>query len=375
MLLLVRRCTSSVTLRPPRATTFFKTRGTAKDFDKQEAGVYCGDAAAERYLGAVPGLNDWSRWHESPPALRNGHAHTIFAAKCRFTARVTYAREFIDTPDGGTLALDVVVGADEDDSPVTSPRFFSARRGSTDDVRAAGDRIRDTYGPSRLCAIGWSNSGTIVTNALAEQGDAAGLDAACCLAAPLDMPTSSANLEKPFHRNVYDRSIGGSLAEKVRGARDLFLDEAGRPTAVPAWGGGTFVADVDRAAAASTIRDVDEAITAPCFGFETVDAYYADASADQRVAAVAKPLLVVNAADDPIALFTTKRGVFDFDALAANPNVVAAVTAHGGHLGWCDAAAPCGPPSWLQENALYFSTPPLTPGPLAPLATAACPRP
>ncbi|KAH8054733.1 poly(3-hydroxybutyrate) depolymerase [Aureococcus anophagefferens] len=382
MLLLVRRCTSSVTLRPPRATTFFKTRGTAKDFDKQEAGVYCGDAAAERYLGAVPGLNDWSRWHESPPALRNGHAHTIFAAKCRFTARVTYARAFIDTPDGGTLALDVVVGADEEDdtyvrgqaaaahargwrvavlnmrscaeSPVTSPRFFSARRGSTDDVRAAVDRIRETYGPSRLCAIGWSNSGTIVTNALAEQGDAAGLDAACCLAAPLDMPTSSANLEKPFHRNVYDRSIGGSLAEKVRGARDLFLDEAGRPTAVPAWGGGTFVADVDRAAAASTIRDVDEAITAPCFGFETVDAYYADASADQRVAAVAKPLLVVNAADDPIARFTTKRGVFDFDALAANPNVVAAVTAHGGHLGWCDAAAPCGPPSWLQENALDF---------------------
>ena len=43
-----------------------------------------------------------------------------------------------------------------------------------------------------------------------------------------------------------------------------------------------------------------------------------------------------------------------FDALAANPNVVAAVTAHGGHLGWCDAAAPCGPPSWLQENALDF---------------------
>ena len=417
MLLLIRRCTSSVTLRPPRATkTVFKTRGTAMEFDKQEAGVYCGDEAAERYLANLPGLNDWSRWHESPPALRNGHAHAIFAAKCRFTARVTYAREFIDTPDGGTLALDVVVGADESvsrnpsgatfvkspattsdgapflvllsglgggsqdtyvrgqaaaahargwrvavlnmrscaESPVTSPRFFSARRGSTDDVRAAVDRIRETYGPSRLCAIGWSNSGTIVTNALAEQGDAAGLDAACCLAAPLDMPTSSANLEKPFHKNVYDRSIGGSLAEKVRGARDLFLDDAGRPKAVPAWGGGTFVADVDRASAASTIRDVDEAITAPCFGFETVDAYYADASADQRVAAVAKPLLVVNAADDPIARFTTKRGVFDFDALAANPNVVAAVTAHGGHLGWCDAAAPCGPPSWLQENALNF---------------------
>ena len=69
---------------------------------------------------------------------------------------------------------------------------------------------------------------------------------------------------------------------------------------------------------------------------------------------MAKPLLVVNAADDPIARFTTKRGVFDFDALAATTFGFAAVTAHGGHLGWCDAAAPCGPPSWLQENALNF---------------------
>ncbi|KAH8072236.1 poly(3-hydroxybutyrate) depolymerase [Aureococcus anophagefferens] len=314
ILLLVRRCTSSVTLRPPRATTFFKTRGTAKDFDKQEAGVYCGDLAAERYLGALPGLNDWSRWHESPPALRNGHAHTIFAAKCRFTARVTYACEFIDTPDGGTLALDVVVGADEDDvSRNPSGATFVKNSATTSDgapflvlLSGLGGGSQDTYVRGQAAAAharGWRvavlnmrscaespvtsprffsarRGGTIVANALAEQGDAAGLDAACCLAAPLDMPTSSANLEKPFHRNVYDRSIGGSLAEK------------------------------------------------------TVDAYYADASADQRVAAVAKPLLVVNAADDPIARFTTKRGVFDFDALAANPNVVAAVTAHGGHLGW-----------------------------------------
>ena len=84
-------------------------------------------------------------------------------------------------------------------------------------------------------------------------------------------------------------------------------------------------------------RAVDEALTAPCFGFPSVDAYYADASADQRVKGIGVPLLIMNAADDPIAQYNVKAGVFDAETLAANPNLVVAVTATGGHLGWCDA--------------------------------------
>ena len=45
-------------------------------------------------------------------------------------------------------------------------------------------------------------------------------------------------------------------------------------------------------------------------------------------AAVAKdigvPLLIMNAADDPIAQYNVKEGVFDAETLAANPNLVAA---------------------------------------------------
>ena len=62
----------------------------------------------------------------------------------------------------------------------------------------------------------------------------------------------------------------------------------------------------------------------------------------------------MNAADDPIALTTVKRGVFDYDAVAANDNLVVAVTARGGHLGWVDAADPTGPPDWAQETVLDF---------------------
>ena len=63
------------------------------------------------------------------------------------------------------------------------------------------------------------------------------------------------------------------------------------------------------------------------------------------------PLLIMNAADDPIAQYNVKEGVFDAETLAANPNLVVAVTATGGHLGWCDAADPAarraGRRTWL----------------------------
>ena len=408
---------AAIVINPPARTErkpiiSVETRNTAQAFTRREAGVYAGDAAVARFVARTPGLRSWAGWFKSPAYLKNGHAHTIFAAKFRWTASVVYRRHLLTTSDGGSLALDIVDkvsdetskdstgatyvdGAVEEDaspfllllsglgggsqdtyvraqaaaavergwkvgvlnmrscggSPVTSPRFFSARHGSVEDVRTATAWIRARIQPKSLCAIGWSNSGTIVCNALSEPDSL--IDAACCLAAPLDMPSSSANFERPFHRNVYDRAIGGSLAEKFRTAQHLFVED-GKPRRVPAYFGGDFVADVEKACTATTIRAVDEALTAPCFGFPSVDAYYADASADQRVKDIGVPLLVLNAADDPIAQYNVKEGVFDAETLAANPNLVVAVTATGGHLGWCDSDDPCGPPGWAQGVALDF---------------------
>mmetsp|Transcript_13735 Transcript_13735/g.43387 ORF Transcript_13735/g.43387 Transcript_13735/m.43387 type:complete len:427 (-) Transcript_13735:188-1468(-) len=376
-------------------------------------GVYAGSTALVR---EVPGLCSWEAWYEAPRWLRNGHAHTIWANKMRSAPGVRYGRELLETSDGGTLALDVLEGASTEfvidkarrfeptgrpfalllsglgggsqdsyvrsfgayaasrgfdvavlnmracgDSPVTSPRFFSAYRGSTDDVALAVQAIRERFAPPAVVGVGWSNSGTIVINALAAED--VGLDAACALAAPLNMPVSSKNLERWFHRNVYDRSIAASLSSKFRKHRSLFETPDGVPKPIPKWRSAeTFLVDADRAAAATSIRAVDDAVTAPCFGFDTVDQYYAFSSSHQRLAAVDKPLLVVNAADDPIALWG------DFDRLVAdvraNPNLVFAATDHGGHLGWCDKTDPTGQhPAWIQRCALDFLQAALPPSP------------
>jgi predicted alpha/beta-fold hydrolase len=55
-------------------------------------------------------------------------------------------------------------------------------------------------------------------------------------------------------------------------------------------------------------------------GFKTVEDYYKAAGSHQRVGGVARPLLVIQAADDPIApIAGTPR-----EALYANPNCILA---------------------------------------------------
>ncbi|KAJ1447312.1 Alpha/Beta hydrolase protein [Pelagophyceae sp. CCMP2097] len=395
-----------------------------------EEGVYVGGASelAQTIVARVPGLTSWSSWYKCPPLLGNGHAQTIFASKLRKTRGCDYARQLLTTPDGGTLALDLLVStsAKDDDvtnyadagktyaadvspefatrkfllllsglgggsqdgyvrsmaasamdrgwrvgvlnmrscggAPVTSPRFFSAHRGSTDDVRVALEWIGQNLNPDKIAALGWSNSGSIATNLLAEQAGlpktARQVDAACALATPLNMPMCSQNLDKWFHRNVYDRSLGSSLARNFRAHRHLF-EENGGPKTVPRWEGvgGTFVPDAAAAAASVTIREIDAYLTAPCFGFATVDAYYASASCDSRLADVRTPLLIVNALDDPIAPLSTDRAQTSqklVEAIATNPCLALAVTAAGGHLGWVDADEPRSSSKWIESCALDF---------------------
>lgn len=262
-------------------------------------------------------------------------------------------------------------------SPVTSPRFFSARNGATDDVRLAVAHVREQLmlrqgAEPKVAVVGWSNGATILNNVLADQATTHaegrgrfGADAGVTLACPLDMPKCSANFNRWFHGGVYDRAIAKSLMEKMSKWTHLFQDEAGNPKPVPKWegaeemGGGEekeFV--VDRRLLTcdlSTIRDIDEAITRRCFGFKSVDDYYAHASSGQRLSDVDVPLLVINAADDPIAFLGPPGSGTELpDAVSTNHNLILALTRQGGHLGWCDDKDAWGAPRWIESVTLKF---------------------
>ena len=64
------------------------------------------------------------------------------------------------------------------------------------------------------------------------------------------------------------------------------------------------------------------------------------------------PLLCLNAYDDPIApgasLIRALRNARD------NPNVLVGITAHGGHLGWCEPGDPWGGSAWVERATCGF---------------------
>ena len=88
--------------------------------------------------------------------------------------------------------------------------------------------------------------------------------------------------------------------------------------------------DVELAQRATTVREFDEAITAPSFGHRNADAYYRTAGSAQRIDKVKIPTLCIQASDDPISLYEA----IPFEAIENSQNLALIVTQGGGHLGW-----------------------------------------
>jgi predicted alpha/beta-fold hydrolase len=76
-----------------------------------------------------------------------------------------------------------------------------------------------------------------------------------------------------------------------------------------------------------TVRDFDDAITAPFCGFASADDYYARSSAMHVLGAITRPTLILTAQDDPFVPFST----FANRAMRENPQIALLAPRYGGH--------------------------------------------
>lgn len=100
-------------------------------------------------------------------------------------------------------------------------------------------------------------------------------------------------------------------------------------------------------AAARTIYQIDDRITAPSFGFKGADHYYATQSAQNYLDRIRVPTLLIHAKDDTFIPFEMYR----HPALSSNPWLRLLVTERGGHLGFL---ARRGARFWADEVAIEF---------------------
>jgi predicted alpha/beta-fold hydrolase len=97
-----------------------------------------------------------------------------------------------------------------------------------------------------------------------------------------------------------------------------------------------------------TIRQIDDHITAPSFGFGDADNYYRTQSCLGYLPEIRVPVLLVQSRDDTLVPFD----IFGNAAVRSNPRIELRATGHGGHLGFL-ARRPHR--FWLDETILEWA--------------------
>lgn len=162
---------------------------------------------------------------------------------------------------------------------------------------------------SRVVVAGFSLGGHVALRlALAPPPRVAAVAAVC---SPLDLDASCRALDTP-HKAVYRWHM-------LRGLRSMYARVAARSDAP---------LGVDEAKRIQRVREWDEAIIAPWFGFASASDYYTRQSVGPRLDQLAIPALYVLGCDDPVITPETVR-----PALRAATRLTVR-EAHGGHLGF-----------------------------------------
>jgi predicted alpha/beta-fold hydrolase len=99
-----------------------------------------------------------------------------------------------------------------------------------------------------------------------------------------------------------------------------------------------------------TIREFDEAYTAPHHGFRDAADYYHRASAMRVIDQISIPTLILTAADDPFV----PPAPFRDPAVVNNPHITVEVTPHGGHCGFIEEPAGMYDGYWAEREIVNF---------------------
>ena len=183
--------------------------------------------------------------------------------------------------------------------------FYHA--GLTADLRAAVANLEH----DRIYVLGYSLGGHIALRFAAE-GVPSRVVSVAAVCAPLNLAAGAYEIDKPQRRPYLNHLLHG-LRAMYRRCR--------HPQAMP-----ISAAQADRI---RTIRDWDDQIVAPRFGFASAEDYWARCSAGPVLQKITCPTLLVHAAADPMVLTRSVQ-----PSLRGATHLTSIVTRRGGHVGF-----------------------------------------
>lgn len=208
--------------------------------------------------------------------------------------------------------------------------------GLTADAAHVIQEVTATDGIERIVVAGYSLGGNLALKLAGDYGSAAPpqLRGVCAVSPVIELGRCVDALERRTNI-LYQLNFVRGLRARMRRKH---LTHPGR-----------FA--VERLSGVWSVRQFDEAYTAPFFGFADATDYYRRASAMRVVGRIQVPALVITAEDDPFVPVDPFRD----PALTSNPHITLNVTAHGGHCGFVGAATPGSDGYWAEEQIVEFA--------------------
>ena len=195
--------------------------------------------------------------------------------------------------------------------------------GLTADPLFVLNELRDRDGLTRFAVAGYSLGGNITMKLAGELGAALfpEVKAFAAVSPVIELEDCMQSIERRENR-IYEwnfcRNLQGRMRRKERHFPGLF--------------------NLDGLWKVWSIRTFDDRYTAPHHGYHGAGDYYRRASAMRVIDRVARPALILSAADDPFV----PPHIFDAPEVVNNPNITTVITPSGGHCAFVepdDAAA------------------------------------
>jgi predicted alpha/beta-fold hydrolase len=207
--------------------------------------------------------------------------------------------------------------------------------GLTHDAAHVIGELAAVDGLTSIAVAGYSLGGNLALKLAAEYGDAPPreLRAVAAVSPIIEIGECVKALERPGNR-LYQWNFVKDLKRRMR-RKDRF------------WPGRFDLSRLDRI---RTVREFDDAYTAPHFGFGGADDYYHRASAMRIIERIRIPALVITAEDDPFV----PPAPFRDAKLSANPCIELDVCPHGGHCGFVGPASGEDDGYWAENRIVEF---------------------
>lgn len=218
--------------------------------------------------------------------------------------------------------------------PNRTLRFYHS--GETDDFRAVLSALEGWFPSRAVGALGFSLGGNVLLKWLGEEGESAQerVRAAATVSVPFDLAAGTRLLEEGFWGRVYTHYFLRSLKGKAR-AKACQLGD---------------VMELDRILSTRTLREWDDAVTAPLHGFRDAQDYYTLSSSKRFLPDVRIPTLLIQADDDPFL----PQSFLPREEVRENPFLKAAFTRGGGHVGFVGGVSPARRFFWAESEAARF---------------------